>query len=199
MRKQRALGHLCRHIKACCHCSLHESTAQALCGEGNADASLFFIAQAPGETEEKVGHMFMGPTGRVVDQLFQSVHLSREEVYMTNLIKCRLPGNRKPKMVEIESCGFYLDREIEIVKPRLLVPMGYCATRYLLERYGLTHTPAKEQIGRLYVSGSFLIYPVRHPFALLHNPSLREELFRDFERIPHLCGGALNLPDHISH
>ena len=143
MRKQRALGHLCRHIKACCHCSLHESTAQALCGEGNADASLFFIAQAPGETEEKVGHMFMGPTGRVVDQLFQSVHLSREEVYMTNLIKCRLPGNRKPKMVEIESCGFYLDREIEIVKPRLLVPMGYCATRYLLERYGLTHTPAK--------------------------------------------------------
>ena len=108
MHKQRALGHLCRDIKACCHCSLHESTEQALCGEGNADASLFFIAQAPGETEEKVGHMFMGPTGRVVDQLFQSVHLSREEVYMTNLIKCRLPGNRKPKMVEIESCGFYL-------------------------------------------------------------------------------------------
>lgn len=186
MPRQRALDRLCSDIKACRRCSLHESTSQALCGEGNADASIFFIAQAPGETEEKVCRMFMGPTGGGVDQLFQSVHLSREEVYMTNLIKCRLPGNRKPKMAEIESCGFHLNREIEIVKPRLLIPMGYYATRYLLDRYGLTHINAKEQIGKLYVFGSFLIYPVRHPSALLHNPSLRDEMFRDFERIPYL-------------
>ena len=186
MHRQRALDRLCRDIKACSRCPLHELASQALCGEGNADASLFFIAQAPGETEERVGRMFMGPTGRVVDQLFQSAHLSREEVYMTNLIKCMLPGNRKPKMVEIESCGFHLDREIEIVKPRLLVPMGYYATRYLLDRYGLTHTNAKEQIGRVIDLGTLLIYPVRHPSALLHKPSLRDEMFRDFERILYL-------------
>ena len=118
---------------------------------------------------------------------------------MTNLIKCRLPGNRKPKKEEIERCSIYLDREIEIVRPRLIIPMGYYATCYLLDRYGLTHTPAKEQIGRLYVSGSFLIYPVRHPSALLHNPSLRDEMFKDFERIPLLSERPHHLPDCISH
>lgn len=190
MPRQRALEHLCGEIKACRRCSLHESATQALCGEGNANAFLFFIAQAPGEIEDREGRMFIGPTGRIVDELFQSIHLSREEFYMTNLIKCQLPGNRKLKMAEIERCGFYLNREIEIVKPRLLVPMGYYATRYLLDRYGLTHTNAKEQIGRVIDLGILLIYPVRHPSAILHNPSLRDELFRVFERIPHLSGGG---------
>jgi uracil-DNA glycosylase len=104
-------------IKECNRCRLSSERIHAVCGEGNLNARLFFIAQAPGKMEDKAGKMFIDPTGKVFDELFSEISLSRSEVYMTNLIKCRLPKNRKPKSDEIELCGKYLEQEIEMIKP----------------------------------------------------------------------------------
>jgi uracil-DNA glycosylase len=170
-------------IKECSHCRLSSIRTQAVCGEGNVNARFFFIAQAPGEMEDKAGKMFIGPTGKVFDELFFETGLNRNEVYMTNLVKCRLPGNRKPKADEIELCGKYLEQEIEIVKPKLLIPLGYHATKYILDRYCTENRFLSDFIGKLIHCNEQNIYPLRHPSALLYNPSLKYTMLPDFKRL----------------
>jgi len=146
----------------------------------------FFIAQAPGEMEDKAGKMFIGPTGKVFDELFSEISLSRSEVYMSNLIKCRLPKNRKPKSDEIELCGKYLEQEIEIVKPEFLIPLGYHATKYILNRFCNKNSSSSDFVGKLIDCNGQKIYPLRHPSAVLYNPSLMQTMRRDFKRISDL-------------
>jgi DNA polymerase len=154
-----------------------------VCGEGNVNARLFFIAQAPGEMEDKAGKMFIGPTGKVLDELFYEVSLKREDVYMTNLIKCRLPKNRKPKSDEIELCGKYLEQEIEIVKPEFLIPLGYHATKYILSRFCSENFLSSDFTGKMINCNGQKIYPLRHPSAVLYNPSFLQSLKQDFRKI----------------
>jgi len=131
-------------IKNCRKCSLSESRTNVICGEGKLDAKLMLIAQAPGEQEDIAGRMFIGPSGKVLDELLKSANLNRDEFYMTNLIKCMLPRYRRPKEDEIEMCSWYLDREIELINPRVLVPLGYYATRYIFRKYALQLTSRKD-------------------------------------------------------
>ena len=170
-------------ISKCTRCRLSSERIHAVCGDGNVNARLFFIAQAPGEMEDKAGKMFVGPTGKVLDELFSEICLKREEGYMTNLIKCRLPKNRKPKTDEIELCGKYLEQEIEIVKPEFLIPLGYHATKYILYRYCSENSSSSDFVGKLIDCNGQKIYPLRHPSSVLYNPSLKQTMMHDFKRI----------------
>jgi DNA polymerase len=115
--------------------------------------------------------------------LFAEISLKREEVYMTNLIKCRLPKNRKPKSDEIELCGKYLEQEIEIVKPEFLIPLGYHATKYILSRFCSENFLSSDFTGKMINCNGQKIYPLRHPSAVLYNPSFLQSLKQDFRKI----------------
>jgi len=114
-------------IKKCKKCRLTMTRTNVLCGEGDLCAELMLIAQAPGEQEDKEDKMFIGPSGEVLDELLKIICIDRKENYMTNLIKCMLPKNRKPKSDEVASCSQYLDREIDLIHPGMLAPLGYYA------------------------------------------------------------------------
>lgn len=177
------IGDLNEEISKCGKCRLSETRINALCGEGNLNARLMLIAQAPGENEDRDGRMFIGPSGKVLDELLKVAYVKREEVYMTNLIKCMLPKYRRPKQDEIEICSGYLDREIELVNPKVLVPLGYYATRYIFEKYTLC-LPLKPEFqsvfGRLFWTGNRKIFPLQHPATLLYNLSLKEKMIKNY-------------------
>ncbi|HDR50731.1 MAG TPA: uracil-DNA glycosylase [Mariniphaga anaerophila] len=189
--KYEELTILNNRIKECTRCRLSSERIHAVCGEGNVNARLFFIAQAPGEMEDKAGKMFIGPTGKVFDELFSEINLNRSEVYMTNLIKCRLPKNRKPKNDEIEICGKYLEQEIEIVKPEFLIPLGYHTTKYILSRFCNEKSSSSDFVGKLIDCNGQKIYPLRHPSAALYNPSLKNIMMRDFRGISDFQKGEI--------
>ena len=173
-------------IKNCRKCSLSESRTNVICGEGKLDAKLMLIAQAPGEQEDIAGRMFIGPSGKVLDELLKSANLNRDEFYMTNLIKCMLPRYRRPKEDEIEMCSWYLDREIELINPRVLVPLGYYATRYIFRKYALQLTSRKDfytVYGKLFFSRGQKILPLTHPAALLYNPSFKKEMTKSYSKM----------------
>jgi len=170
-------------IRKCKKCRLSETRINALCGEGNLNARLMLIAQAPGENENRDARMFVGPSGKVLNELLKEASIKRGKIYMTNLIKCMLPKYRKPKQDEIEICSGYLDREIELINPEVLVPLGYYATRYIFEKYELYFPPKpefQEVLGRLSWTGDRKVFPLQHPATLLYKISLREVIIRNY-------------------
>lgn len=173
-------------IKECRKCRLSETRSNALCGEGDINSRVILIAQAPGEKEDRDGKMFIGPSGKVLDELLEKSGVSREEIYMTNLIKCMLPGYRKPKQDEIDICSQYLEREIEIIGPSILVPLGYYATRYIFNRYNIL-VPTKSEFNNVYTRGFLLngkkVFPLQHPASVLHNNSVREEVIKNYHKL----------------
>ena len=173
-------------IERCNKCRLSETRINALCGEGNLDARLMLIAQAPGENEDKNGVMFIGPSGKILDELLRISHVNGEEFYMTNLVKCMLPKYRKPKQDEIDTCSGYLDKEIEFIDPEILVPLGYYSTTYILKKYDLL-IPSKKEFytlyGKLLLAESKKILPLQHPAAILHKPELKEILIKNYHKL----------------
>lgn len=179
-----------KEIRCCNKCRLAKSRKNAVCGEGDLSAQILFIAQAPGENEDREGRMFIGPSGMVFNEMLRKIELDRKDIYMTNLIKCLLPKNRKPKADEIETCGRFLEREIGVVRPGILVPLGYYATRYIFKKYGIAYSSKAEfyrVYGDIFVVGDQEIIPVQHPAALLHNVAVREDMIRNYR----------NLRDHV--
>ena len=185
-------------IKNCNKCRLADTQTQSLCGEGSLHAGLMLIAQAPGENEDREGRMFIGPSGKVLNDLLRMVYIDRKEIYMTNLIKCMLPQNRKPKSDEIATCSQYLDREIELIHPEILAPLGYYATRYILEKYGIP-LPVKREFREVY--GNVLegdgkkIIPLQHPAAVLHDISIKNVMVTNYRKMQVLYMSALEKND----
>ena len=181
-----AIEVLNEQIRRCNKCSLAETRTNAVCGEGNLNAQIMLIAQAPGKNEDREGRMFIGPSGLVLDELLNTIRIDRKEIYMTNLIKCMLPKNRKPKSDEITACSPYLDREIKLINPGILAPLGYYATRYILEKYGIPSSP-KREFRRIYgnvleVDGKTII-PLQHPAAVLHDISIKSTLVTNYRKM----------------
>ena len=175
-----------KEIKRCNKCRLADTRINALCGEGNLHAKLMLIAQAPGAIEDREGRMFIGPSGKVLDELLRIVHVDRNEIYMTNLIKCMLPKYRRPKSDEIEICSRYLDREIELINPRILVSLGYYATRYLFEKYSIPAPPKSEfheVYGKVFEAGNKKILPLQHPAAVLYNRSIKDVMITNYRKM----------------
>ena len=175
-----------KQMKECKRCRLYKTRRNAICGEGNLNAKIMLIAQAPGEKEDKEGRMFVGPSGKVLDELLTKAGVSREEIYMTNLIKCMLPKYRKPKEDEIKACSYYLNEEIKLINPEVLVPLGYYATHYIFEKYGIS-LPSKEEFssvfGKLFLAGNKKILPLPHPATLLYNPELKKDLIKSYRKL----------------
>jgi DNA polymerase len=177
-------------VRVCRRCRLCESRLHALCGEGDRRAKLMLIAQAPGTREDREGSMFIGPSGRVLDELLKDAGIDRETLYMTNLVKCMLPKNRNPKRDEIAACTPYLDREIELVDPAVIAPLGYYAIRHILEKYGIPVPPRAEfrtLFGTAFAAGGRTIIPLQHPAVVLYNASYRQSLIENYRKL----GGML--------
>ncbi len=184
-----ALTQLCEEIVACQDCELAKYRTKVVPGEGAEDADLLFIGEAPGWHEDQQGRPFVGPAGQFLDQLLASIGLRREEVYIANVIKCRPPQNRDPLPAEIQSCSKWLDRQIEIIQPQMIVTLG----RYSLARYFPNQSISKIH-GKPRKSGGVLYYPMYHPAAALHQGSLRRTIEADMLKIPQILAQGKDLP-----
>ena len=176
-----ALAGLYQEIIACRDCELAQHRTRVVPGEGAEDADVVFIGEAPGWHEDQQGRPFVGPAGQFLDQLLTSIGLSREEVYIANVIKCRPPQNRDPLPAEIQSCRKWLDRQIEIIQPQMIVTLG---------RYSLAQYFPNQSIGKIHGkprrSGDVIYYPMYHPAAALHQGSLRKTIETDMLKIPQI-------------
>jgi uracil-DNA glycosylase len=175
------LTELYDQVRACEKCQLSQSRTLAVPGEGPEDARILFIGEAPGFHEDRQGRPFVGAAGQYLTELLAKVGLKREEVYIANVIKCRPPGNRDPQPDEIAACRVYMDRQIDLLRPRLVVTLG----RFSMERYfpGASISRIHGQPKRV---GSVIYYPMFHPAAALHQPRWKSLLDEDFARIPGL-------------
>jgi len=175
------LTELYDQVRACEKCQLSQSRTMAVPGEGPEDARILFIGEAPGFHEDRQGRPFVGAAGNYLNELLAKVGLKREAVYIANVVKCRPPGNRDPLPDEIATCRPYLDRQIDLLRPRLIVTLG----RFSMERYfpGASISRIHGQPKRV---GSVIYYPMFHPAAALHQPRWKTLLDDDFARIPGL-------------
>jgi len=185
-----ALTELYQEIRSCSKCDIARSRTRAVPGEGPENAEIMFIGEAPGFHEDQQGLPFVGQAGQFLNELLNSVGLKRPDVYITNIIKSRPPGNRDPLPVEISCCKPWLDRQIEIIRPRMIVTLG----RYSLARFFPGKTIGQVH-GTSIVSNAGLCFAMYHPAAALHQQSLRETLVRDMQKIPGLLATAQKKPD----
>ncbi len=180
------IDELNKMIKNCRRCRLSETRTNAVCGEGNLNAKIMLIAQAPGEKEDKAGRMFVGPSGKVLDELLTLAGIKRQEIYMTNLIKCMLPNYRRPKEDEIKTCSYYLDEEIKLINPKILVPLGYYATCYIFQKYNIS-LPLTQKFssiyGRVFLADNKKIFPLPHPATMLYNPNFKQDLIENYRKL----------------
>jgi len=176
-----ALTELCREIANCQNCGLAKHRTNVVPGEGPEDADLLFIGEAPGWHEDQQGRPFVGPAGGFLDHLLASIGLKREEVYIANVIKCRPPQNRDPLPAEIQACRKWLDRQVEIIHPKMIITLG---------RYSLAKYFPNESIGKIHGKerrlSDCVIYPMYHPAAALHQGSLRQIIEADMLKIPQI-------------
>jgi len=185
-----ALTELYEEIANCRDCELAKHRAKVVPGEGPEDAELLFIGEAPGWYEDQQGRPFVGPAGAFLNQLLSSIGLSREQVYIANVIKCRPPGNRDPLSTEIQACCKWLDRQIEIIQPRIIITLG----RYSLARYFPNESISKIH-GKARKEGKVVCYPMYHPAAALHQGSLRQIIEADMLRIPEILQQAESMAE----
>ena len=165
---------------------LFESRKNSITGEGNLNAEIMLIAQAPGGTEDREGKMFVGPSGKIFDRLLQNAEIHRQDIYITNLIKCYLPKCRRPSKNEIEQCSAFLDNEIELINPQIIVTLGFHATRYIFTKFNLNRPPKNEYknlFGKQFNAGDRIIFPVRHPTAILFNPEKEKIIQENYNQI----------------
>ena len=180
-----------REASVCTKCPLSETRTNVVFGSGDADANLMFVGEAPGAEEDRQGLPFVGRAGALLTQLLEGIGMTREEVWITNVLRCRPPGNRDPQPIEIESCQPYTYRQVELIEPRVVATLGNFATKLLTgSRVGITRvrgTPQLREIG----GRTVFLMPLLHPAAALRTPSLVDTLREDFAKLPELIDGPL--------
>jgi uracil-DNA glycosylase len=185
-----ALTELYEQIKICHKCDISRSRTNAVPGEGPENAEIMFIGEAPGWNEDKQGRPFVGQAGQFLDTLLASINLDRKKVYIANVIKCRPPENRDPLPTEIQNCAPWLEKQVELLKPKMIVTLG----RYSMAKYfpgksiSKIHGTALNQNGVIY----FAMY---HPAAALHQGNLRQVIENDMKKIPAIL--EANKPEPI--
>jgi uracil-DNA glycosylase family 4 len=175
-----------REASVCTKCPLSQGRTSVVFGNGNADADLMFVGEAPGAEEDRQGVPFVGRAGKLLDELLSGIGMRREDVFVANVLKCRPPGNRDPQPEEIETCRPYLERQVELIEPRVIATLGNFATKLLSGNpTGITKVRGTPQIRELGGRTVFLL-PLFHPAAALRTPALAETLRQDMETIPDL-------------
>ncbi|MGB9729418.1 MAG: type-4 uracil-DNA glycosylase [Thermoprotei archaeon] len=175
-------------IKICTKCRLHQSRKNAVPGEGNPHAEIMFIGEAPGYNEDIQGRPFVGAAGKFLTELIVNIlKIPRSSVYITNVVKCRPPENRDPYPDEIQTCTPYLDKQIAIIKPKIIVTLGRHSTNYILTKSGIkikNITSVRGQLFDISISGiNVRVMPTLHPAAALYNPQLRSQIEEDFKKL----------------
>jgi DNA polymerase len=176
-----ALTELYKEIERCQACELAKSRTRVVPGEGPEKVDILFIGEAPGWHEDQQGRPFVGPAGQFLEELLASIKLKRGQVYIANVIKCRPPNNRDPLPVEIQACSKWLDRQIELLQPKIIVTLG----RYSMARYFPNQNISKIH-GKARRENNIILFPMYHPAAALHQGSLRKIIEADMLNIPQI-------------
>jgi uracil-DNA glycosylase len=185
-----ALTDLYREINSCRLCELGSQRNKAVPGEGPENAVISFIGEAPGWHEDQQGRPFVGSAGQFLEELLSLIGKKRQDVYICNVLKCRPPGNRDPLPLEIKTCQKWLDRQLELIGPKMIVTLG----RYSMARYFPGETISRIH-GRARREGGVIYFPMYHPAAALHQQSLRETIKADMLRIPSLLAEVDKIPE----
>lgn len=185
MDQQKTLEALNVRMAASCTCTLKDEATQAVPGEGNPDADIMFIGEAPGKKEDELGVPFVGASGKFLGEMLATINLKREDIYITNIVKYRPPNNRDPLPEEVLACEQWLHEQIKIVHPKIIVTLGRHAMEHFIpdkkisEVHGQTFQHTLDGIEQTF----FVLY---HPAAALYNGSLRQTLLEDFKKIPQI-------------
>jgi DNA polymerase len=184
------LSELNQEIARCALCEIARIRTNAVPGEGPEDAEIMFIGEAPGYHEDQQGRPFVGPAGHYLEQLLASIGLSRRQVFITNIIKTRPPNNRDPLPMEIENCRKWLDQQIEIIKPKMIVTLG----RYSMARFFPGKSISKIH-GTAVKQDDIIYFAMYHPAAALHQQSLKQAIETDMKKIPIVLAEAKSVPE----
>ena len=184
--RRQQLVELYREVASCARCPLAETRTKAVFGAGNADADLMFVGEAPGAEEDRQGLPFVGRAGQLLAELLGEIGMSREDVFIANVLKSRPPANRDPLPAEIDACQPYLWRQVELIEPRVIATLGNFATKLLSGNpTGITRVRGTPQVHELGGRTVFL-FPLLHPAAALRTPAMKDTLREDFAKLPAL-------------
>lgn len=185
--RENELGKLRRQVGECNLCALGKTRTNAVFGSGSAESRLMFVGEAPGYHEDQQGVPFVGQAGKLLEKLLGRIGLSRDDVYIANVLKCRPPDNRDPRTEEIELCRNYLEKQISIIEPLVICTLGNFATKLLTGRPdGISRVHGRPQAMPGF--SRIRIFPVYHPAAALYTPASLKALEADFDRLPELLG-----------
>ena len=185
--KDNKLKEIKDEVLKCKKCSLYKNRNYPVIGQGSHDAEIMFIGEAPGAQEDKTGHPFCGRAGTILDELLNSVSIKRQDIYICNILKCRPTSNRDPEIKEIESCTPYLERQIKIIKPKIICSLGRYSMEFLMKRFGLENKI--ELISKIHGnlfeikigSEKLKFVAFYHPAVAIYNPNMKEILKKDFQ------------------
>ncbi|HBO17084.1 MAG: Phage SPO1 DNA polymerase-related protein [Candidatus Moranbacteria bacterium GW2011_GWE2_35_2-] len=182
--KQEQLGKLNEKMSKCSKCSLRKNCSRVVFGEGNPNAKIMFVGEAPGKKEDETGRPFVGAAGKFLNEMLAVIKLKREDVYIANVCKCRPPKNRDPLPEEIKLCWPWLEQQVKIINPKIIITLG----RHSMERF-ISEEKISEAHGKLFVRkikglGERNFFTLYHPAAALYNGNIRQTLIQDFKKIP---------------
>lgn len=175
---------LIQTIKLCTKCDLCKERTNAVAGEGSYDAEVMFIGEGPGAAEDLQGRPFVGAAGKLLTQMIENIGLSREEVFIANVVKCRPPKNRDPFPEEIATCWPYLEEQIKIIKPKLIVTLGRHSMGRFLEGLKISEVHGQPKRAKGIWQSKQVYLPLYHPAVALYDPNKKVVLFKDFQKIP---------------
>ena len=174
-------------IENCRKCDLWKTRKKPVFGEGSIDTDILFVGEAPGYNEDLQGRPFVGKAGKILDELLESIGLHRSDIYIANILKCRPPNNRNPLKTEIDACTEHLDKQIELIQPKIIVPLGNFACSYIFEKFGLKYDKISNVHGKIFqintIFGNVKIIPMYHPAVATYNPNTKNTLLADFKMI----------------
>jgi len=184
MTKSEQLVELNKKMLSCQKCSLRGTCTQVVPGEGSADAEIMFIGEGPGKKEDESGRPFVGVAGKFLDEMLASIKLKRENVYIANVVKCRPPGNRDPLPAEAETCWPWLESQVKIIDPKIIVTLGRHSMERFLPGQKISEAHGKALRRDIPGLGKRVFFTLYHPAAALYNGSLRATLLKDFKKLP---------------
>lgn len=182
--KKEQLEKLNKKMLQCSACILRAGCTQVVFGAGNAEAQIMFIGEAPGKKEDETGEPFVGSSGRILDKMLASIKIKREEIYLTNICKCRPPENRDPLPEEISACWPWLEKQIAIINPKIIITLGKYALNYFLPTAKISELHGQIIQIEIKKIGKINLFPLHHPAAARINRKTRAIFNEDFQKIP---------------
>ena len=184
MTKKEKLDQLNALMSMCSNCALRCGASRVVPGDGNPEAEIMFIGEAPGKKEDELGIPFVGAAGKFLNEMLATINLKREDIYIANVVKCRPPENRDPLPDEVSACWPWLEKQIAIIDPKIIVTLGRHSLNRFLPDAKISETHGRAFRRELPNIGTRVFYALYHPAAALYNGSMRETLLKDFKKIP---------------